>query len=688
MRRVSLSFLTVLLLLAPWLVLSPGSPATAAGVPATGYLTTDFVTNLPFSSSVGPIGVGPIGVAFDATGRLLIADIVTQGFYAVGPAGTSSPSPLSVGSAGGGLAFGKTGQLYAVQRDPTTGVSAVVQLDPATGAVVRTLISNNSDTVGLAADPISGDLFFSQPNIATANIVRIKNPAAANPVTETYASPGTTDGIVFGSDGTMYTVSDSGSGRCVKRTTATSGPQPPLVTTVVCQPAGPSEGWDGIAVAADSSSAPTLFVNSNNGSIRRITQSTTPATMAFVATGGTRGDFVTVGPDGCLYATQTSSIEKVSNADGSCTLVPTSVAPTLRLMPVAVDPRLVGQSVTFTATITNVANPVGTPVTFTVSGANPRTFTTQALSGGTATFSYTGTAIGDDTVTATTAGSPPLGSNAVTVAWENATLTLSRPSGNFQTPVTATGAGFAAGETVVVYANATSGTPLFTASANGSGGFSVTYPVPQAPGGRYTLYAVGATSGRRGQAAFQVTPKLLVNRTAAYAGTAISVAVYGYLASEPVTVGLAAPSGPCCPTTLATMTANSKGSATATRLAPSLPASIAGNDYSLVAQGATTSLTSAFQMVATLTVTPTAGPAGTQPLIGGTGFTPNQPVTLIWNCALSTCPQTTVIGTTTADANGYISVIDAAMPADAQGSHTIGALGSGFTFASAVFTLT
>lgn len=40
--------------------------------------------------------------------------------------------------------------------------------------------------------------------------------------------------------------------------------------------------------------------------------------MTDAVTGGSRGDFLTVGQDGCLYATQTDRVLKVTNADGTC----------------------------------------------------------------------------------------------------------------------------------------------------------------------------------------------------------------------------------------------------------------------------------------------------------------------------------------------------------------------------------
>lgn len=102
-------------------------------------------------------------------------------------------------------------------------------------------------------------------------------------------------------------------------------------------------------------------------------------------TGGSRGDFSAVGPDGCLYATQTATVIKVTNADGTCSFAPTVAVPTLRLSPGSQSAH-VGSSATITATLTNASPASGHVVTFTVTGANPGVGTATTNSSGTATF--------------------------------------------------------------------------------------------------------------------------------------------------------------------------------------------------------------------------------------------------------------------------------------------------------------
>jgi VCBS repeat-containing protein len=177
---------------------------------------------------------------------------------------------------------------------------------------------------------------------------------------------------------------------------------------------------DGIAVAQSSSTAPPfIFANRNDGTITKLDLTQTPPVTSDIFVGGTRGDFVAVGPDGCLYAAQTSSIVRVTNADGTCSLAGTSVVPQLGLAPAHAD-LFRGATQSVTATVTNVASPSGIQVHFAVTGANPQTGVATADSSGHATFSYIGASTGDDSIVATaSAGSVALTSNPATVTWGN-----------------------------------------------------------------------------------------------------------------------------------------------------------------------------------------------------------------------------------------------------------------------------
>jgi hypothetical protein len=98
---------------------------------------------------------------------------------------------------------------------------------------------------------------------------------------------------------------------------------PPTVTTLACFPNfGIFAGIDPIAVSAQPRHAPMLFVAGPDGTINEINQTSTPPTVTPVFTGGTRIDGMLVGRDRCLYATQSTGIEKLTNLNGSCSFVP------------------------------------------------------------------------------------------------------------------------------------------------------------------------------------------------------------------------------------------------------------------------------------------------------------------------------------------------------------------------------
>ena len=198
------------------------------------------------------------------------------------------------------------------------------------------------------------------------------------------------------------------------RIAGTNTPQPAATTVVTSVPQE-----IGIAVSANGNLPALLLMNRLNGVITKVDLGTTPPTLSDIFTGGSRGDFATLGPDGCFYATQTDRVIKVTSADGSCPFAPTSLQPNLRLTPATVIPNPpTGTPVTFTATLRNVTAPAGTTVTFTVTGANPQTKLVPADASGVATFTYTGAHTGADTITATaTVGATALTANPVTVTW-------------------------------------------------------------------------------------------------------------------------------------------------------------------------------------------------------------------------------------------------------------------------------
>jgi len=193
----------------------------------------------------------------------------------------------------------------------------VIEVDQSTGTIIRTVGSVPGAT-GIATDPLSGDLFVSEVNMGVS-IARIANPASSSPTTSVYSSPGNSDGVAFGPDGTLYVAVF---GARVDIIAGTNTAQPGQILTSFSDSA--INGADGIALLPPppGSTSSSIVVNTTVGTMVKIDNPSTTPTYTNIFSGGTRGDFVTVGPDHCLYATQSAAVLKVTSMDGSCPFIP------------------------------------------------------------------------------------------------------------------------------------------------------------------------------------------------------------------------------------------------------------------------------------------------------------------------------------------------------------------------------
>ena len=376
--------------------------ASQAPTAAAGFDFTNFATNFATDFAAPHQCEGPIGLAFDSSGRLFVADSHQGTLYGFGPSGGTAGSGTLVGSLSttepsAGLAIGKDAQLYAGES-----CGDVVQLDPATAQVMRTVAPGDSGKMpcptGIAIDPLSGDLFTTNAGGGT-QITRISDPSAAQPTVGGYATmPVGGDGISFAPDGTIYVAGLDGS---IYEVTGTGDPGPPVVTKLASVPGHP----DGIAVGVTpgSTQASALFVNTNSGTIVELSNLSAPSVdQTTVFSGGSRGDFLAVGPDGCVYATQSDRVIRLTRADRSCPFTPTTPAPQINLVavPGSSVSAATGSPASFRATLENASGAAGVPITFTVQGANPQHALVDADSGGAAPLAYTGLHRGHDVVVA------------------------------------------------------------------------------------------------------------------------------------------------------------------------------------------------------------------------------------------------------------------------------------------------
>jgi len=192
-------------------------------------------------------------------------------------------------------------------------------------------------------------------------------------------------------------------------------------------------------------------------------------------------------------------------------------------------------------------------------------------------------------------------------------LQLSASSGTVGSTVTVSGSGYTSGETVRIYWNSTSSTPLATVTASG-GAFSVSITVPELPRGSYQIIARGATSGKQEAAPFAVAPSLSRTPTSGPAGTQVSVTVRGFGANEQVRLTWISATGQV----LGTATTNALGTGSTTITIPSSPV----GSYDYVGTGLTSGARAYGSIYVTgggPTPTGTISPTVSATVPGGTG---------------------------------------------------------------------
>ena len=281
-------------------------PASAAAMDvAPGWVVETYATG--FDSFGGNNDVGPIGVAFDGGGNLFVTVPRTDSLHKIPPGGGSAPNHVVRRGYGvpAGLAWDRDGRLYMARRNP--GAGDVIEISPADGNHIRTIASDFPCAIGLATDPVSGDLFVSNNHCPGGGIFRLSNFADGPASVRRYAGTADADGLTFGPDGTLYAASEDEILRIDGTNTATPG----RVSKLADVP-----HTDGIAVApATDTQAGFLLVARTDGNISRVDFD---GTVTDVVTNGSRGDLVTVGPDRCMYVTVSNEILKVGPSNGPC----------------------------------------------------------------------------------------------------------------------------------------------------------------------------------------------------------------------------------------------------------------------------------------------------------------------------------------------------------------------------------
>ena len=356
---------------------------------------------------------GAFGMAFDTQGNLYVADQYSGGIYKFAPGDDSAdPSTLLSESSGeevDDLTFGTDGELYGVEPDE----GSVVQIDTTTGATVRTVASGLDSPAWMATDPLTGDLFVTTGSSdANPDLWRISDPSATDPTVSTYITDSNSwNQIAFAPNGTLYAITRDGRLVSIGGTNTT---QPASETNVVNVPSGTV----GLVLGPiGSNGTPTSIDISANGDVSQV--AIPSGTVTQLASGSASIPIdIKSGPDGCIYSADNNVVFKVTSTTGSCNATPSVGPPQISLSGPGVVSPAAGSSVTFKAQLSNVSSPSGTPVLFTVSGANPQVKLVDASANGSASFTYSAVHAGADTVSAqATVGSATPTSSPITFTW-------------------------------------------------------------------------------------------------------------------------------------------------------------------------------------------------------------------------------------------------------------------------------
>ena len=405
-------------------------PTAASGTSVSAF-ATDFSyategKSFPGNVTGGGCGDAESAPAFDRSGNAYVSDENDGTIHVLSASGGTASAANQLPDANfgqdtlGQLVFGPDGSLYAglINFPSSINNPEIVQLDPATGAILRVVANAASGLPDcpfiMAVDPLSGDLFTDDECYGDSSnqISRISDPTGATPTVSDYITTGGCNlGLAFAPNGTLYLANCNGEVDSIGGTNTTS----PAVTTVADVVGTPFS----VAVTGSNSSgqATSLDVFTTSGNVVAVDLTLTPAVTSTAATGTSPFYITASSANGCAYGTIPGTIVRIGPP--SCASSPsTSSGPQIALSGPGATSPAAGASVTFNAQLSNVTSPSGTPVLFTVSGANPQVKLVDASATGSASFTYSALHPGTDMVTATTTvGTSALTSNPIAFTW-------------------------------------------------------------------------------------------------------------------------------------------------------------------------------------------------------------------------------------------------------------------------------
>jgi hypothetical protein len=269
--------------------------ALTAAATTDGFSLTTFADQFPNNGAVGPVGItftssGGVMVSSYAAGRNVVFATDSDGQHYSGAAVSSSfygaNDPSGLANSGGNI--------YQARQQNGT----VIQVDN-NGNFVQTIATGMSAATGLVTNPNNAHLFVSTPTVG--NIWNV-DPVA---MTKTLFKSVNFDGLTITGDGSILYGANISTGSIQGYDTTTGN----LVFDSGFIPGG----VDGSALGTGNLLG-NIFANTNDGHLVEVDLATKAQTV--IASGGSRGDFVTVDPNGTLLLTQTDSVLRLTAPAG------------------------------------------------------------------------------------------------------------------------------------------------------------------------------------------------------------------------------------------------------------------------------------------------------------------------------------------------------------------------------------
>ncbi len=346
--------------------------------------------------------IGPLGIAFPSSGGVLVTDWPGNArLFPTDADGQNATQHPPGRNYGGGNAFGLAQVGDAIYLASQQSGAGVYQLN--VDGTLNRLVVKLPNAGGIVTNPVNGHLFVSN-----GHQIRDVDPLANPPTSTVFFDGGggaNFDGLTISADGRILYAANLAPARVQGFDTNTHK----VVFTSGVIPGGLDGVAEGIGPLTGN-----LFVNCNNGTVVEINIATNQQTP--IASGGSRGDFVTVDPHNySVLLTQTDRIVRMTFPFGAAHQLTVSGFPASTLTGIS-------HNLTVTALDQNGNPAIGYTgsVHFASSDLQatlPADYTFTAADGGVHTFAVTFATAGSQSITATDTTDPRLAAtqSAITV---------------------------------------------------------------------------------------------------------------------------------------------------------------------------------------------------------------------------------------------------------------------------------